>query len=171
MLDKQGSKEEAERIYTRILARTPILEDVWFRLGYLRLERGDYRGGAEAFHACVAKRPDWTEAQLNLGICCWNMGDHEGASKAFEAVLAANPESLDALRGLAALAVERKISSKRWSIRRGSSKRANAAPSCFTTPDFYCKTPANWTTPNGFTVKRWMNEPNSPKRCSTWAMC
>ena len=34
------------------------------------------------------------------------MGDHEGASKAFEAVLGANPESLDALRGLAALAVE-----------------------------------------------------------------
>ena len=47
------------------------------------------------------------EAQLNLGICCWNMGDHDGASKAFETVLAANPESLDALRGLAALAVER----------------------------------------------------------------
>jgi tetratricopeptide (TPR) repeat protein len=45
---------------------------------------------------------------LNLGICCWNMGDHEGASRAFEAVLAANPDSLDALRGLAALAVEGK---------------------------------------------------------------
>lgn len=35
------------------------------------------------------------------------MGDQEGAVKAFEAVLAANPDSVDAIRGLAALAVER----------------------------------------------------------------
>jgi protein O-GlcNAc transferase len=49
----------------------------------------------------------WTEAELNLGICCWNMGDQEGAGKQFETVLAANPDSIDALRGLAALAVER----------------------------------------------------------------
>ena len=107
VLDKQGSKEEAERIYTRILAKNPDLEDVWFRLGYLRLERGDSsrRRGSLPL-ACVAKRPDWIEAQLNLGICCWNMGDQDGASKAFEAVLAVNPDSLDALRGLAALAVE-----------------------------------------------------------------
>src|ERR1700727_2942659 len=36
------------------------------------------------------------------------MSDHESATKAFQAVLAANPESVDALRGLAGLAVERK---------------------------------------------------------------
>jgi tetratricopeptide (TPR) repeat protein len=55
----------------------------------------------------VEKRPDWPEAQLNLGLACWNMGDLEGASKAFEGVLAANSHSIDAVRGLAALAVER----------------------------------------------------------------
>ncbi len=107
VLDKQGSKEEAERIYTRILAKNSDLEEVWFRLGYLlRLERSDYRGASYAFQPCVAKRPYWMEAQLNLGICYWNLSDHESASKAFQAVLATNPESLDALRGLAALAVE-----------------------------------------------------------------
>ncbi len=35
------------------------------------------------------------------------MGDREGAGKAFEAVIASEPTSIDALRGLAALAVER----------------------------------------------------------------
>jgi len=35
------------------------------------------------------------------------MGDREGAGKAFEAVVASEPTSIDALRGLAALAVER----------------------------------------------------------------
>jgi tetratricopeptide (TPR) repeat protein len=44
---------------------------------------------------------------MNLAISCWNIGDHDGAVKAFEAVLALTPDSLDALRGLAALAVER----------------------------------------------------------------
>src|SRR5438046_9946883 len=44
---------------------------------------------------------------MNLAIACWNIGDHDGAGKAFEAVLAATPESVDALKGLAALAVER----------------------------------------------------------------
>jgi tetratricopeptide (TPR) repeat protein len=40
-------------------------------------------------------------------LCSWNLGDRDGAAKAFEAVLAADPRSIDALRGLAALAVER----------------------------------------------------------------
>jgi tetratricopeptide (TPR) repeat protein len=35
------------------------------------------------------------------------LGDRDAAGKAFESVLAANPGSLDAMRGLAALAVER----------------------------------------------------------------
>jgi tetratricopeptide (TPR) repeat protein len=73
----------------------------------MRLERGDNRGATEAFQACTQKRPDWPEAQMNLAIACWNIGDHDGAGKAFEAVLAATPESVDALKGLAALAVER----------------------------------------------------------------
>jgi tetratricopeptide (TPR) repeat protein len=37
----------------------------------------------------------------------WNTNDHEGAAKAFETVLESDPSSIDALRGLAAMAVER----------------------------------------------------------------
>ena len=44
---------------------------------------------------------------MNLGLAYWNIGDQEGAAKAFEAVLETDPQSIDALRGLAALAVER----------------------------------------------------------------
>jgi tetratricopeptide (TPR) repeat protein len=44
---------------------------------------------------------------LNLGLSQWKMGDQEGATKAFQAVLATDPASLDALRGLAAMAIER----------------------------------------------------------------
>ena len=45
--------------------------------------------------------------RLNLGLASWNVGDRDAASRAFEAVLEADPHSFDALRGLAALAVER----------------------------------------------------------------
>src|SRR6185436_14196030 len=55
----------------------------------------------------VRKRSPWPEAQLNLGLALWNTNDHEGAAKAFETVLESDPSSIDALRGLAAMAVER----------------------------------------------------------------
>ena len=107
VLEQQGEKEEAERLYVKLLTRNPEWEDAWFRLGYLRLQRADHRGAAEAFQACVRKRTPWPEAQLNLGLAYWNLGDHESAAKAFESVLETDPNSIDALRGLAALAVER----------------------------------------------------------------
>jgi tetratricopeptide (TPR) repeat protein len=106
-LEQQDEKEEAERLYVKLLSRNPEWEDAWFRLGYLRLQRGDHRAAAEAFQSCVRKRAEWPEAHLNLGLCYWNMGDRESAGKAFEAVIACEPTSIDALRGLAALAVER----------------------------------------------------------------
>ena len=107
VLEQQGEKEEAERLYVKLLTRNPEWEDAWFRLGYLRLQRADHRGAAEAFQNCVRKRSPWPEAQLNLGLAYWNMGDQESAAKAFEGVLESDPTSIDALRGLAALAVER----------------------------------------------------------------
>jgi tetratricopeptide (TPR) repeat protein len=102
-----GNKEEAERIYAKLTARNPDAEVAWFRLGLSRLERGDHRGSAEAFLSAVQKRAEWPEAQRNLGIACWNIRDLDGAMKAFEAVLALDPDSIDAVRALAALAVER----------------------------------------------------------------
>ena len=91
----------------RSLSRNPEWEDAWFRLGYLRLGRGDYRGATEAFDACTRKRAQWPEAQLNLGLAHWKLGDQEGAAKAFQTVLETEPGSVDALRGLAAMAIER----------------------------------------------------------------
>ncbi|MEI9811705.1 MAG: tetratricopeptide repeat protein [Acidobacteriota bacterium] len=78
-----------------------------FRLGYLRLQKNDYRGAAEAFDACTRKRSAWPEAQLNLGLAQWKLGDQDGARRAFQAVLETEPNSIDALRGLAAMAIER----------------------------------------------------------------
>ena len=108
ILEQQGAKEEAEKYYAKLTAqRGDSSEDAWFRLGYLRLQKGDFRGSIEAFQSCVRKRGDWPEAHVNLGIAHWRLGDRDQAVKAFEQVLTLDENSLDALRGLAALAVER----------------------------------------------------------------
>jgi len=60
----------------------------------------------EAFEACLRARSKWTEARLNLGIAYWKLGDAAAARRTFEEVVAAEPNSVDALRGLAALALE-----------------------------------------------------------------
>jgi len=85
----------------------PTSADPFLLLGFVSELGGDHRAAAEAFQSCIRKRAEWPEAHLNLGLCYWNMGDREGAGKAFEAVIASEPTSIDALRGLAALAVER----------------------------------------------------------------
>src|SRR5581483_10752538 len=107
VFEAEGAKDEAERTYARLLARNPELEGAWFQMGYLRLEKCDYRGAVEAFQHCVFRKHDWSEAQFNLALSAWQAGDRDAAAKAFQAVLGLEPNSVDALRGLAALAVER----------------------------------------------------------------
>ena len=107
VLEQQGQAEESERLYSKLLSRNPEWEDAWFRLDYLRLQRGDFRGAVEGFQSCVRKRTPWPEAQLNLGLSQWKLGDQDGAAKSFQAVLESEPGSVDALRGLAAMAIER----------------------------------------------------------------
>ena len=108
VLEQQGQKEEAERLYVKLLARNPEWEDAWFRLGYLRLQRDDYRGGSGSVpglrpqadavaRGAVEPRPgatgSWarTTKPRRRFKRCWNP----------------IRTSIDAMRGLAAMAVER----------------------------------------------------------------
>ena len=106
VLEQSGERDAAEKLYGGMPEDDAEAADAGFRLGYLRLLRGNFQGSAEAFAACLKKRPDWPEAQLNAGIAWWRAGDAAAARAAFEKVLAAKPDSTDALRGLAALSLE-----------------------------------------------------------------
>ena len=107
MHEQGDSTYDAEKLYEKVLQGNPDWEDAWFRLGYLRLQRSDFRGSIEAFENCLRKRTAWPEAQVNLGLAYWKMGDRDSAGITFAGALEADPESVDALRGLAALAIER----------------------------------------------------------------
>ena len=62
LLEHSGQLEEAERWYKTVLEKAPKEEEARFRLGYLRLQREEFRGAAEAFEGCLKYRPQWPEA-------------------------------------------------------------------------------------------------------------
>ena len=91
----------AEELYAKLVDHNPNAESAWFRLGYLRLERGDAEGGAQAFRHCLDKRADWPEAQVNLSIAYSKLGQYEDARRVLADLLARHPNHTDALQGLA----------------------------------------------------------------------
>jgi tetratricopeptide (TPR) repeat protein len=54
----------------------------------------------------VSKRPDWLEALSNLGVAQRRLGDLDAAKTSFTQAVARHPQSTDALRGLAAVAID-----------------------------------------------------------------
>ena len=106
VLEQQGEREEAEALYARLPEDAPEWCDGCFRLGYLRLLRGDFAASVEAFEACLEKRSDWPEAYLNAGIAYARSGSSDAARRCFQAALMLRPDSSGAMRGLAALALD-----------------------------------------------------------------
>ena len=92
LLEHTGQLEEAERWYKQVLEKAPKEEEARFRLGYLRLQREDYRGAAEAFEGCLKYRPQWPEAYANLALAYSGMGERDHAERLYEKMLDADPE-------------------------------------------------------------------------------
>jgi MSHA biogenesis protein MshI len=118
VLEQQGERTRAEELYARIPEDATEHWDGVFRLGYLRLLSGDFAASAEAFDACLQERPEWPEAWLNAGIAHARSGQAERARRAFEEALAIRPDSSDAVRGLAALALESQDYEKAFELHR-----------------------------------------------------
>ena len=106
VLEQQGERNRAEKYYGNIPSDAPEWCDAAFRLGYLRLLRGDFAASAQNFEACIERRPDWPEAHLNAGIAHARSNHSEDAKRCFQEALMLRPDSSDAVRGLAALALE-----------------------------------------------------------------
>jgi tetratricopeptide (TPR) repeat protein len=106
--EKEGRAEEAEELLTRLVKAQPDWEDAAFRLGFLQLQRGEFAGAVDSFEICLKKDQNWMEALLNLGLACWKFEDLETAEKTFARALTLQPSSPDAIRALAAIAIERK---------------------------------------------------------------
>jgi tetratricopeptide (TPR) repeat protein len=108
VLEQQGERAEAERVLGRIPQDAPEWGDACFRLGYLRLLRGEYAGSVESFETCLGVRRDWTEAYLNAGIAYARLGQTDQAKRCFQQAHLLRPDFSGAVRGLAALALDQR---------------------------------------------------------------
>jgi len=106
LLEHSGQPDEAERWFKTVLEKAPKEEEARFRLGYLRLQREDFRAAAEAFEGCLRYRPQWPEAQANLALCYTALNNRPQAERLYQQMLEADAKSVDALRGLAAMAIQ-----------------------------------------------------------------
>ena len=118
MLEQQGERDRAEEIYAGLPEDAPEWCDGCFRLGYLRLLRGDFAASAEAFETCLEKRQDWPEAYLNAGIAYARSGNSGAARRCFGKALLLRPDSSDAMRGLAALALDSQNYAEAYDLHR-----------------------------------------------------
>ena len=108
-------------------------------MGYLRLLRAEYGPSAEAFRACLAKRPDWPEAHLNAGIAYARCGNPLEAQRYFQEALMMRPDSSDAVRGLAALALEQENYEGAYELHRRLIDLGEKSPELFYNAGLICQ--------------------------------
>ncbi len=99
--------QEAEDVCVRYSQGIVDKEQVWFRLGYLQLQRQAAKESAASFERALTVRPDWPEAEVNLALALIAAGDLDAASAKLTALLARKPRHVEATKGLATIALER----------------------------------------------------------------
>src|SRR4029434_9510693 len=93
-------------VYRKMVALDSSDEDASFRLGLIRPQASDFAQALQFFENCVGLQRKSPEVLLNIGIAHWRMNNPSAAKEAFRRVLGMDPKSADALRCLAALAIE-----------------------------------------------------------------
>jgi tetratricopeptide (TPR) repeat protein len=106
LCESRNELRKAEGLYFRLIEHHPDAQEAWFRLGYVRLQLGDFRASIEAFQTCVALPQKCPEALLNAGIAKWRMGEIEAAKETFRQGQGSLTTSSEALRCLAAIALQ-----------------------------------------------------------------
>jgi predicted O-linked N-acetylglucosamine transferase (SPINDLY family) len=90
-LQKAGRLEEAERIYTQLLAEADRSPDVYHLLGALKIEQGDYVRAISLLQSAVSMRPSYYQAHMNLGLALAKTDAHAKAVDSFTAAIRVNP--------------------------------------------------------------------------------
>lgn len=73
----------AERFLREALAGGARYADIYYTLGLIEHQRGNFRQAVELFEQAIAANPDYTEALLSLSITLNDMGRYEEARKAY----------------------------------------------------------------------------------------
>jgi tetratricopeptide (TPR) repeat protein len=139
VLEQQGERTSAEKLYAKIGHEAPEWCDARFRLGYLCLLHGEYSASAEAFQDCLSRRADWPEAWLNSGIAYARSARPADARRCFEETLMLRPDSSDAVRGLAALALEQQDFDEAYTLHQRLIELGEHSPELFYNAGLICQ--------------------------------
>jgi tetratricopeptide (TPR) repeat protein len=89
--------DEAERIFTRIVARAPAFAEGWNKRATVRYLAENYEGAIADCEATLARKPHHFGALSGQGLCHVALGQHREAAALFRRTLAVHPH-LDAAR-------------------------------------------------------------------------
>ncbi len=101
-----GDLDTSESELRRCLEKDPRHAEALYKLGKLRVDRGDDAAALEPLRECLALRPDHLEARFLHGLAAGRTGDPATAIAAFEAVLEKIPGHVGALYNLARVLIQ-----------------------------------------------------------------
>ncbi len=102
-MHQQGSLEEAQALYAKVLEVEPDNPDVLHFLGVLNHQIGESAKGISMLRRAVAQVPDYADAHNNLGNILKETGATAEAEAAYRKVIGLNPEHADAHSNLAVI--------------------------------------------------------------------
>lgn len=103
LLRKMGRLEEAELELKKASSMAPRFYPIWFELGQLYMEKGEYDDALDAFQQSMKLEPSFLPAALGIADVYAVKGLHDESIQMLEAILSADPSFLPALERLGAV--------------------------------------------------------------------
>jgi len=104
-----GQLPEAESIYRQVLETSPNHHGVWYLLGVIACQVGQYATAVELTDKAILLKPDYAEAYHYRGIALHALRRHEAALESWDKAISLKPDLAEAYlnRGIALQALQR----------------------------------------------------------------
>ncbi len=107
VLDELGDVATAAGVCQEFCQRDAGRTRVWFHLGYLQFKLAKFLDAAQSFERALSLKAAWPEAEINLALA-WHMAArYDQAEAVLLRLLEREPDHLEALKGLATVALAR----------------------------------------------------------------
>jgi tetratricopeptide (TPR) repeat protein len=100
-LVRSNRAQEAEQIFSRVLAEHPNLPELNVALGQAYAAQGDYEAAVKSLRRAIDLKSDVAEANASLGVIYLEQGQLSAATASLRAELASHPDNLKARYTLA----------------------------------------------------------------------
>jgi tetratricopeptide (TPR) repeat protein len=127
LADLYGARQrstQAKELYEKALEKNPCLEDAWFKLGDVALERQELGKAMVAFRTASRLRPDDWPARGKLALVHQLESNWPAADREIKAELARNPDNLEATLRLGLLHTEKYLKAKAANERQAARTEA-----------------------------------------------